>query len=168
MPATEARTLAHNIVANKFYGNPPVQLILEEHARDSTGNEVLSWAAYASAFGRYPRHASIVTFPFKQARFEFTAMLLGLADKITVVGVADPPPGPRLDAARVGEARKLQAIRQDPWLLSPDWSHVIHDRNPRATPIPIFADKEMNAFLAFIYGRGEPAPPPSWRWSAVG
>jgi hypothetical protein len=98
-----------------WFGHPEVRArtLLEEFSRDSLENLLFGICRYKQAAGIHPRRTTIVSWAFKQQRFDFHRATLGLpSDGFVFEGVENPPD---LGAALAGEQRTLDEFRRDPF-----------------------------------------------------
>lgn len=85
----------------------------EEFATDSLQNFLFSLCRYREWTGSFPNHVTLVSWEFKQQRFEIIRRALGYPEhRFTFVGANDPP-NPT-EAAR-GEEAALAAMGADPY-----------------------------------------------------
>jgi hypothetical protein len=163
VPVSEASSMREIAAQHGFFAHPAVaaRTILEEHARDSLSNVLLSLGAFRNLLGVYPKRIVVCGYGFKSERFFRHADALRWGGDFDYVPV-NQPRADVLPAARAGERFKLAATRGDPLLTQPMWREQRALRNQRSRPLPQFADAELTRFVAYILGDGPVAPVPSW------
>ena len=127
--------------------------ILENQARDSLGNIVLSLAEFRSKLGYYPSKLSVVGFKFKEQRFRLHAEAINWRNDFNYYGINNPPARDGiLKKAEEGESKKRDALKEDPFLLGIQWSTQRRLRNPFNNPIPSFKDiPQLQNFIEYLY-----------------
>lgn len=86
---------------------------LERYARDSFENLLFSLCVYFNLYGKLPKKTYLVTWKFKQQRYDFHRESIGLnPDEFEFVGVNNPED---LDLAIENEKRTLLEFKSDPY-----------------------------------------------------
>lgn len=84
----------------------------EEFSRDSYDNVLFSLARFYECTGRFPEHLTIISWLFKQKRFQHHATTVSWPmHRFTFFGIGTPDD---LQAALTSEARALSAFKADP------------------------------------------------------
>lgn len=101
----------------------------EEFARDSLENLVFGICRFRECTGNTPTAVTVVSWAFKQARFDLHRATIGFpAEHFHFVGANNPQD---LDAAVAGEERfALAHFREDPWGVGPVLGKKREERNP--------------------------------------
>lgn len=157
-PLTEGASYFHVADAMKLWpagSTVRARTVTEEFATDSFENFMFSICRFKEVTGHYPTKISIVSFTFKQRRFEsLHAPALGWPkDNLVYIGV-DPPVSTGFDLQRASEGEWKNAaapFEKDPYGCH---SEVLQqkrkDRNPfsRTAPYPLSCP-EMKELLRF-------------------
>jgi hypothetical protein len=102
--------------------------VTEEFARDSFENLLFGICRFREATGRYPRTVGVVSWAFKEARFQFHRETLRFpASRFRFHGVNQPAD---LPAAQRGEHDAVAAFRADPFATGGELGAKRADRNP--------------------------------------
>lgn len=128
-PKRKAESYRDVAEQTNWYGYLEVRerTLLEVFARDSFENVLYSVACFRAKIGHYPTKLTIVGWQFKEERFDLHRLAIQWPqERFLYVGVNNPPEGPGLEGALVGEKSKLVAVRNDfysflsifPWLPS--------------------------------------------------
>ena len=159
VPVSEASSMREIAAQHDFFGHPIIaaRTVVEEHARDSLGNAVLSLGAFRNLCGVYPRRIVVCGYGFKAERFCRHAEAIGWRGDFDYVAVNQPRPD-IIAAARAGERLKLEATRDDPFLLQLCWREQRALRNPRNRALPRFEDVGARAVCVLHSGRWSGRP----------
>lgn len=158
-PRSEAESYHHVAAHERWFGCPEVagRVALEEYARDSFENLLFSLGRFHQVTGRWPEHATFVSWRFKQQRFELHREAIRWpAGRFTFLGANDPP---ALDQATAAEARTMAGYRADPYSASPEFAAKKASRNP-------FGRVPPYAALEGLMRPGGPAEPLPWDTAA--
>ncbi len=114
-PRSEAVSYVDAVEQNDWFGYPNVakRTTVEEFARDSFENLEFSILLFTHLTQREPTKVEVCGFGFKQKRFTFHAMILGITD-FQYVSVNDPPNDVLQSIALPSEERTLKLFRANP------------------------------------------------------
>lgn len=91
---------------------------VEDYSRDSFENLLFSVCRFFECTDRYPERVAVVSWAFKQERFDHhRAALRFPRDRFQFIGANDPP---QLETARQGEVATLALFAQDPYGATQD------------------------------------------------
>lgn len=107
---SEAKTYAK--IAQSLTSEP-LQLALEEYARDSYQNLKYSVRKFKSLTGVMPEKVQVVGWAFKADRYKFHADTLGISDIFEYIGVNNPDANDLAGAVK-GELSTLEAFKTTP------------------------------------------------------
>lgn len=100
----------------------------EEFSRDSFENLLFSICRFREYLGYYPEHITMVTFAFKEIRFEMHCKALRLpSDMVTFVKVNNPED---LELALRGEEKVIELMKNDPYCNHGELLKKRIQRNP--------------------------------------
>lgn len=152
-------------------GNVRARTITEEFATDSFENLMFSLCRFYEVTGRYPARISMVSFTFKQRRFEtlHAPALQWPSDKFSYIGV-DPPASTGFDLAAATQGELENAAR--PFQTDPYGCHSAvlqekrHQRNPFSrTPPYELSCPQMKELLHYCGPR--PFPKSKLPWATL-
>src|SRR5450759_1424537 len=127
---SEAGSYWRILESREWDGHPEVKqrATTEEFAADSFQNLLFSICRFREVVGRYPERVEVVTWAFKEERFNLhRAALRWPNDRFAFVGVGYPD---ALSLAKEGEGRVLEAFRVDPYGIGSTLAGKRADRNP--------------------------------------
>lgn len=129
-PISEAGSYWRVLEHLEWFGQPAARqrTTLEEFARDSFENVLMSVARFREVVGRYPERVEIVSWAFKEARFALhISALRWPPDRYQFIGVGFPD---SKSVAQEGERKVLDAFRSDPYGVGPILTSKRDERNP--------------------------------------
>lgn len=141
-PQTEAQAYYHVADAMSLWPSSETtgssvraRTTTEEFATDSFQNLLFSIARFREVTGRYPQRITVVSFSFKQHRFEslHAPALRWPGDRFAYIGV-NPPPSTGFDLKRATEGERRNAAA--PFETDPYGCHSEVLRNKRETRNP--------------------------------
>lgn len=134
---SEARSYKRIAEQFKWWGYDVIEehIALEEYARDSFENLLFSICCFRGITEKYPETITIVGWAFKSERYELhrRAIRFPGGDRFKYFGVNNPSDKgspSSLSKAIQGEEKKLQSVRDDPFLLDITWQKQREKRNP--------------------------------------
>ena len=102
----------------------------EEYARDSFENLLFAIALFRQVLGRWPSAISVVGWTFKAERYDLHRSALKWPKaRFTYIGVNNPN-GAALEAAHCAEKARLDAAKNDLYLVGSDWAAQRERRDP--------------------------------------
>jgi hypothetical protein len=113
-----------------WFGQPAARqrTTLEEFARDSFENVLLSLSRFREVVGRYPERVEIVSWGFKETRFALhMSALRWPVDRYQFIGIGFPD---SKSVAEDGERKVLDAFQVDPYGVGPLLTSKREERNP--------------------------------------
>lgn len=114
--------------AELFPPDFPSPILLEEYARDSFENILLSLLCFHDEFGYYPRSLSIVSWQFKSERLQLHCQALQLPSTMyNIIGVENPADMAKVEPA---ERRVREFFSADPFGLYSPLADKRQQRNP--------------------------------------
>lgn len=112
----------------------------ERYARDSFENLLFSLCLYFNLFGKLPKKSYLVTWKFKQERYDFHRESIGLKpDEFEFVGVNNPED---LDLAIENEKRTLLEFKSDPYGIR----GVLREKKQLRNPLGIIHPYKCTVF----------------------
>ena len=129
-PISEANGYWRVAESQNWFGFPDVRnrCITEEFARDSFENLYFSYLRFKQYNGDYPEKVYMVSWKFKETRFDLHRKAAGIADEnYTYIGVNNPED---LDTAIKGEEKAVEEFRKDPFGNSESIQKKRDERNP--------------------------------------
>lgn len=147
-PRSEAQSYWNLAEYFRWWSTPEVseRATTEEFARDSFENLLFSICRFREWTGRYPERIRVVSWAFKQRRFDLHREALRFPEsRFEFHGANDPND---LAGAKKGEAKAITAFKMDPYGTGKDLGNKRVDRNPfhRESPYPLSCT-ELNGIL---------------------
>lgn len=130
-PLSEAQGYAMLAEQQDWFGHPEVRTrtLTEERSRDSFENLLFSLARFKEFTGQYPQHLTMVSWGFKEKRFDyFRSLIRWPQDRYAYCGPNDPP---QVADSIAAEERTLALYQADPYSAGADLRSKRDSRNPQ-------------------------------------